>query len=94
MRLTEDGEKLIDYARQMLQIEAAAFANVSRKALAGRIRFGIPDDYAEGFLPQIVTRFIAAILWSSCPWCATAAEPGRPRRGGEIDMAVVTDCAD
>ena len=35
----------------MLQIEAAAFASVSRKALAGRIRLGIPDDYAESFLP-------------------------------------------
>src|SRR5947207_2173637 len=51
VRLTESGEKLIDYARQMLQIEAAAFASVSRKALAGRVRLGIPDDYADNFLP-------------------------------------------
>ena len=27
VRLSDDGEKLIDYARQMLQIEAAAFAS-------------------------------------------------------------------
>src|SRR3954453_88134 len=47
VRLSEDGEKLVDYARQMLQIEAAAVASVSRRALAGRIRLGIPDDYAE-----------------------------------------------
>jgi DNA-binding transcriptional LysR family regulator len=91
VRLTEDGEKLIDYARQILQIEAAALASVSRKALAGRIRFGIPDDYAESFLPEIVTRFtrrhplveITVICESSCDLADRVS-------AGELDLAVVS----
>jgi DNA-binding transcriptional LysR family regulator len=92
VRLTEDGEKLIDYARQILRIEAAAFASVSRKALAGRIRFGIPDDYAETFLPEIVTRFtrrhplveMSVTCESSLTLCDRVA-------AGELDMAVVNE---
>ena len=42
----------------MLQVEAAALAAVAEKGLAGRLRLGIPDDYAEPFLPEIVTRFM------------------------------------
>ena len=37
VRLTDDGEKLIDYARRMLQVEAAALAAVAEKGLAGRL---------------------------------------------------------
>ena len=95
VRLSEDGEKLIDYARQMLQIEAAAFASVSRKALAGRIRLGIPDDYAESFLPQILTRFICrhplVELSVVCEGSLALAERVAAR---ELDMAVVTSCMD
>ena len=56
VRLTDDGERLIDYARRMLQMEAAALAAVAGTGLAGRLRLGIPDDYAESFLPEILTR--------------------------------------
>jgi len=94
VRLTEDGEKLIDFARQMLQVEAAAFASVSRKALAGRIRLGIPDDYAESVLPEIVTRFARrhplVELTVVCENSSCLAE--RIERG-ELDVAVVSDCA-
>jgi DNA-binding transcriptional LysR family regulator len=94
VRLTEDGEKLIDYARQMLQVEAAAFASVSRKALAGRIRFGIPDDYAEGILPEIVTRFSRRHpLVELTVVCDGSANLEERIASGEIDVAVVSDCA-
>ena len=56
-RLSEEGEKLIDYARRMMQIEAGALAALSRKGLRGAVRLGIPDDYAEFFLADILTRF-------------------------------------
>src|SRR5690349_11851949 len=95
VRLSDDGEKLIDYARQMLQIEAAAFATVSRKALAGRIRLGIPDDYAESFLPQILTRFICrhplVELSVVTEGSFSLAERVMAR---ELDMTLVTSCAD
>ena len=56
-RLSEEGEKLIDFARRMMQIEAGAIAALSRKGLSGRVRLGIPDDYAEFFLADILSRF-------------------------------------
>jgi DNA-binding transcriptional LysR family regulator len=93
VRLTEDGEKLIDYARQILQVEAAAFASLSRKALAGRLRFGIPDDYAETIVPEIVTRFVRrhplVEISVVCDASKLLAERVASR---ELDMAVVSAC--
>jgi len=90
VRLTEDGEKLIEYARQILQIEAAAFASVSRKALAGRIRFGIPDDYSETFLPDIVTRFTRRHpLVEITVMCEGSLMLADRVAAGELDMAVI-----
>src|SRR5665213_2149816 len=56
-RLTEEGQRLIDYARRMIQVEAGAMAALSRNGLQGSVRFGIPDDYAEAFLAGILTAF-------------------------------------
>lgn len=93
VRLSDDGEKLVDYARQMLQVEAAAMAAVSRKALAGRIRLGIPDDYAETFLPEILTRFIRRHpLVETSIVCDSSGELAQRVQGRELDLAVVTDC--
>lgn len=94
VRLTEDGEKLIDYARRMLQVEAAALAAVGEKGLAGHLRFGIPDDYAESFLPEILRRFVRrhplVELSVVCEPSVSLAERVQAR---ELDIAVVTDCA-
>ena len=94
VRLTEEGEKLIDYARQILQIEATAFASVSKRALAGRLRFGIPDDYADTFLPEIVTRFSRRHpLVEIMVMCETSRSLVDRVATGELDMAVVSDCS-
>ncbi len=45
-RLTTEGERLIEFARRMIQVEAGAMAAISRKGLNGAVRLGIPDDYA------------------------------------------------
>ena len=46
-RLTDEGERLIEFARRIVQVEAGALAALSRKGLRGAARLGIPDDYAE-----------------------------------------------
>ena len=51
------GRELIEYARRIMQAEAGAIAALSRKGLSGAVRLGIPDDYAEAFLADILTRF-------------------------------------
>lgn len=95
MKLTDDGEKLVDYARQMLQLEAAAFASVSHKALAGRVRLGIPDDYAESFLPGILTRFIRRHpLVEVSVICESSLQLHERVTARDLDLAIVTECAD
>jgi len=93
VRLSEDGEKLVDYARRMLQIEAAAVASISNKGLRGHVRLGIPDDYVDNFLPAILTRFTRRHpLVEVSVVCDSSGELDEQLRAGLLDMAVVTDC--
>jgi DNA-binding transcriptional LysR family regulator len=92
-RLSVDGERLVDHARRMLQVEAAALYELKSQGLTGRVTLGIPDDYAEPFLPDIVGQFTRthplAELSIVCQPSVILAE----RIGsGEVDVAVVTDC--
>jgi DNA-binding transcriptional LysR family regulator len=93
VRLSEDGEKLVDYARRMLQIEASAVAAISNKGLTGHVRLGIPDDYADNFLPAILTRFTRRHpLVEVSVVCDGSSQLDEQLRSGLLDMAVVTDC--
>jgi len=56
-RLTEDGERLLDYARRIVKLSFDAVSAFSSESLAGTVRFGLPDDYAERYLPEILARF-------------------------------------
>ncbi len=94
-RLSSDGERLVEHARRMLQVEAAAMADMTAKGLTGRVIFGIPDDYAEPFLPDIVTRFTRrhpqvdlSVL------CYQSIEVAERIHTGELDVGVATDCAE
>lgn len=56
-RLSEDGEKLLGYARRMIRLNREALAAFDDSSLAGHVRIGTPDDYADRFLPEIMARF-------------------------------------
>jgi DNA-binding transcriptional LysR family regulator len=56
-RLTEDGERLLDYARRIVRLNAECVASFNEADLTGRVRLGLPDDYAECYLPEILARF-------------------------------------
>ena len=92
VRLTDDGERLIDYARRILHVEAAALAAVGENGLDGRVRLGIPDDYAESFLPDILTRFVRRHpLVELAVACESSLSLAERMRAGELDLAIVTD---
>src|SRR5881397_4208178 len=59
-KLTEDGERLLDYARRIVKLNVEALSAFSDFALAGRVRLGVPDDYADRYLPEIMARFSRA----------------------------------
>jgi DNA-binding transcriptional LysR family regulator len=94
-KLTAEGEQLVDYARRILSEEAGALAALSRKGLRGTVRFGVPDDYAEAFLADILLRFnhrhpLVEIAVS----CENSIELSGLVRAGAIDLALVTDFED
>jgi DNA-binding transcriptional LysR family regulator len=91
-RLSEEGEKLIDFARRMMQIEANALAALSRKGLSGRVRLGMPDDYSEFFLADILTRFCQRHpLVETSVICDASISLAAPVRARALDLAIVTD---
>ncbi|HEX4768883.1 MAG TPA: LysR substrate-binding domain-containing protein [Lichenihabitans sp.] len=92
-RLSADGERLVDHARRMLQVEAAALSDLLAQGLSGRVMLGMPDDYAETFLPDIVGRFTRAhpsVEMSVV--CEPSVVLAELIHTGEVDVAVVTDC--
>jgi DNA-binding transcriptional LysR family regulator len=91
-KLTNEGEKLIEYARRMIQVETGAMAALSRKGLQGSVRLGIPDDYAEAFLAGILTSFNRRHpLVEVVVICENSLELGAQVNAGAIDIALVTD---
>src|ERR1700760_4764229 len=50
-KLTEHGERLLDYARRIVKLNVEALAAFSAAELSGRVRLGVPDDYADRYLP-------------------------------------------
>lgn len=57
MRLTEAGEKLLGYARQLLALNAEAMTALGAETLSGAIRFGMVQDFADSHLPSVLGRF-------------------------------------
>ena len=56
-KLTEEGERLLSYARRMMHLNRETLAAFDDRALEGTVRIGTPDDYADRFLPEIMARF-------------------------------------
>src|ERR1700680_44122 len=59
-KLTEDGLRLLDYARRIVKLNVETIAAFSDAELSGRVRLGVPDDYADRYLPEIMARFSRA----------------------------------
>ena len=57
MKLTESGEALAQFARQMLQINDEAVTHFTASAASGGLRIGLPNDYAVSFLQEALGTF-------------------------------------
>ena len=94
VRLSNEGERLIDFARKMLQTEAAALAALARKGLAGRVRLGMPDDYAGPFLADILSAFSHRNpLVEVMVVCEASRSLAKRVEVNDLDLALVTECA-
>src|SRR2546421_12701654 len=92
-KLTEDGERLLDYARRIVKLNVETIAAFSDE-LTGRVRLGVPDDYADRYLPEIMARFSRAYpaieLTVICEETVCLLERVK---ANEIDLAIITNCS-
>jgi DNA-binding transcriptional LysR family regulator len=56
--LTEDGELLLRYARQILRLNDEIASRLQRRKPEGVVRIGLPTDYAVAFLQRVLTNFV------------------------------------
>jgi DNA-binding transcriptional LysR family regulator len=94
-RFTGDGERLIEYARRIVNLNDEAVAAFTKPELTGTLRFGTPDDYADRFLPEILARFSRTHpLVTVNVDCAMSPVLYERARHGELDLALVTACSE
>ncbi len=87
---TPAGERLLAYARRMLQINAMAWQDLHEERLEGRVRLGIPDDYIV-FLPSSLSEFESRYPGIELEVrCGLSVDLVEQVQSGQLDLAVVT----
>jgi len=90
-KLTEDGERLLDYARRIVKLNLEALAAFSGTELTGRVRLGVPDDYADRYLPEIMARFSRAYPGVELTvLCEPSVDLLRRIDANDLDLAIIT----
>ncbi len=54
---TEAGDVILSYARRILDLNDEAVSAVRGMSVAGAVRFGVPSDLAETWLPKVLGQF-------------------------------------
>jgi len=92
-KLTDDGERLLDYARRIVKLNVEVLTVFSDIELSGRVRLGVPDDYADRYLPEIMARFSRVYpAVELTVICEPTIELFQRIEANELDLAIVTDC--
>jgi DNA-binding transcriptional LysR family regulator len=90
-RLTEEGDRLLDYARRIVRLNSECLASFAEAELVGRVRLGLPDDYADRYLPEILARFARsnprAEVTVSCEPTPNLIDRVQ---SGDLDLAIIT----
>jgi len=60
LALTEAGENLLGYAKRILDLNDEAVGRLRGPDLEGWVRLGLPQDFAETWLPAVLGRFARA----------------------------------
>lgn len=76
VRLSAEGEQLLGYAQQILNLEEEMLTHFHQPSLVtGEVRFGTPEDLATVYLPSILANFIGCypkvLLNVSCEFTMT-----------------------
>jgi DNA-binding transcriptional LysR family regulator len=60
LKLTEQGEALAVYARQLLRLNDEAVAMLKGRSARGQLRVGLPTDFSVAFLQEAIAGFVRA----------------------------------
>ena len=88
-RLTEHGQRLLTYARQLLAIHDEALRVLQQGDVQGHLRIGAPHDVADTVLPPLLAEVVR-----NWPMLQVSIQVGRSPfltdalRRGELDMAI------
>jgi len=88
---TAAGLQLLGYARQILTLQTEAWAAMGARQLTGRVRIGVPDDYAAPYFTPALQAFArthnAVHVELSCEQSSALI----PKvQSGEVDLAIVS----
>ena len=56
VRLTGEGQVIVDYARRILALNDELMDRVRQPEIAGLVRLGAPEDFATSHLPGVLAR--------------------------------------
>ncbi|MBQ0831551.1 LysR substrate-binding domain-containing protein [Marinobacter sp.] len=90
IRFTAEGQKLVGYARKMLELNSEAVDDVQQRQVSGELNLGIPEDYAfllTSVLSHFNRQFPAVQLQVTC---RSSVELVKQVQAGNMDLAVVT----
>ncbi len=90
-KLTEDGQRLVEYARRMISLNDETLAAFGNRKDVGRVKLGVPDDYADRLLPQVLAAFnrLNPSIEVQVE-CNGSVRLGAAIREGKLDVAIVT----
>lgn len=90
IQLTREGEVLLHYARRILSLSDEAVNRIGQAGLAGVVRIGTSDDYANILLPGILQRFAQAHAGVQVDLvCDNGVAIERKLKDGLVDLALV-----
>ena len=91
LQLTPEGQTLLGYARRILDLHAEAQVVLKGEELTGRVRIGVPDDYAAKYLTPVLKRFAPRHSGVEIELDCEQSTSLIPRvASGDLDLALVS----
>jgi DNA-binding transcriptional LysR family regulator len=91
MEITAAGVELLSYARRMLELQAQTHVALFGPPLEGRVRLGVPDDYAAAYLTPVLRSFASRHLGVEIELTCEQSTSLIPKVvRGDLDLALVS----
>jgi len=92
MRPTADGERLISYARRLVNLNDEAVGQFLNREEGGEVRFGVPPDVVEPHVPDILKRFVQTYPQASVRlFCKHSSDLLDRFQRGKLDVIITTE---